>query len=185
MDTSFLLYLFAEPGEVGTPLQNGQPIPFAKERVAALVSELEKLKATIIVGTPAMSELMIRSGVPAGQQWLAIMKKSTVFKVVPFDEKSAVEVAIMAGHALEGEKGTIANGATYAKLKYDRQIVAIAHTEGATAFYSDDDNQRTHAARLGMNVKGLADCIVPPTASQSPLQLVGGRGEKPVKTGQS
>ena len=178
VDTSFLLYLFAPPGAVGVPLDdNNVPITFAKERVAALLDELEKVGAKIIVGTPALSELMVRSGVEAAQAWITIMRKSAVFKIVPFDEKSAVEVAMMAGHAVKGENGTDAYDGTYAKLKYDRQIVAIAHTEGATVFYSDDRRQRNLAARLGMTVQGLADCIVPAAAAQTSFTFGAGGGE--------
>lgn len=178
VDTSFLLYLFAPPGTVGVPLDsNDQPVTMPKERVAGLVEELEKIGATIIVSTPAMSELMIRSGVQAAQAWLAIMNKSKVFKVVPFDVKSAIEVAMMAGHAVKGENGKDPDQGTYAKLKYDRQIVAVAHTEGATVFYSDDGRQRTLAQRAGMTVKGLADCIVPTTAARQELPFDPEKGE--------
>ena len=170
VDTSFLLHLFAPQGTVGVPLDaNGQLVTMAKERVTGLVEDLEKLGATIIVSTPAMSELMIRSGVQAGQAWLSIMSKSRVFKVVPFDVKSAIEVAMMAGHAVEGEDGKDPDQGTYAKLKYDRQIVAVAHTEGSTVFYTDDRRQANMAMRLGMTVKGLADCIVPTTLAQTKM----------------
>ncbi|WP_309605995.1 PIN domain-containing protein [Phenylobacterium sp.] len=170
VDTSFLLYFFAPASAVGVPLDsNDQPVTMAKERVAGLIDELEKIGATIIVSTPAMSELMIRSGVQAAQAWLAIMNKSKVFRVVPFDVKSAIEVAMMAGHAVTGEGGKDPNAGTYAKLKYDRMIVAVAHTEGASVFYSDDSRQRNIAQRLGMTVKGLADCIVPTAAALQEL----------------
>lgn len=178
VDTSFLLYFFAPPGMVGTPLDdNGVPVTFAKERVTGLLDELEKVGAKIVVGTPALSELMIRSGVEAAQAWATIMRKSAVFKIVPFDEKSAVEVAIMAGHAVKGESSNGDGDGTYAKLKYDRQIVAIAHTEGATVFYSDDRRQRNLATRLGMAVRGLADCIVPAAASQTSFAFGSGRDD--------
>ncbi len=182
VDTSFLLYLFAPPGTVGVPLDAaGLPVTMPKERVAGLVAELEKTGARIIVSTPAMSELMIRSGVHAAQTWFSIMNKTKVFKVVPFDVKSAIEVALMAGHAVKGEGGKDPNDGTFAKLKYDRQIVAVAHTEGATAFYSDDRTQRNLAQRLGMTVKGLADCIIPTNAAQVPLDLEGGAGDSLTK----
>lgn len=178
VDTSFLLYLFAPPGAVGVPLDDNKvPVTFPKERVAALLDELEKVGAKIIVGTPALSELMIRSGVEAAQSWVTIMRKSAVFKIVAFDEKSAVEVAMMAGHAVQGENRKGASDGTYAKLKYDRQIVAIARTEGAAVFYSDDHRQRNLATKLGMTVRGLADCIVPDAAAQTSFVFGAGNGD--------
>ena len=50
---------------------------------------------------------------------------------------------------------------TYAKIKYDRQIAAIAKVEGATAIYSDDDNVRSYAQRLGIRAIALADLPLP------------------------
>jgi hypothetical protein len=42
--------------------------------------------------------------------------------------------------------GTAADG-TWAKIKYDRQIVAIAKVHGVEAIYSDDGNIRSFATR--------------------------------------
>jgi hypothetical protein len=172
MDATFLLYFFAPPDHVGTPKDsNDQSITMAKERVRGLIEDLEKQGATIIVATPAVSEIMVRSGVQAGQSWLSIMNTSKHFKVVPFDAKSAIEVALIAGHALAGEGGKDPDAGTHAKLKYDRQIVAIAKTEGASVFYTDDRGQRNLAQRQGMTVRGLADLPIPTTAAQGQLAL--------------
>lgn len=186
LDATFLLYFFAKPEDVGVPKgEDGEPIPFAKERVGGLIADLEKGGSTIVVSTPALSEIMVRSGVQAGQSWAAIMRASKIFTLVPFDEKSAIEVALMAGHSVRGERAPDPDAGTHAKLKYDRQIVAVAKTEGATAFYTDDKSQRNLATRLGMSVKGLADCIVPTQVAQTPLPLEGGHGDKPPERGPS
>jgi len=180
-DATFLLYFFAPPGNVGVPLDSsGQPVTMAKERVQGLVSELEKQGSTIVAATPAVSEIMVRAGVQAGQAWLSIMNQSKAFKVVPFDAKAAIEVAIMAGHMLHGERGKDATDGTRAKVKYDRQIVAIAHTEGATVFYTDDSGQARLAMRLGMTVRGLADLPIPVTVAQTnfPFEDPDGQADK-------
>ena len=52
--------------------------------------------------------------------------------------------------------------APWAKVKFDRQIVAIARTEGATVVYADDDGIRRFGKRLGMEVIGLIETS-PPT----------------------
>ena len=177
-DATFLLYFFAPVGSVGVPLDaNDQPVTMAKERVQGLIDDLEKQGARVIVATPALSEIMVRAGVQAGQNWLAIMNRSKVFQVVPFDPKSAIEVAVMAGHSLRGEGGKEATDGTHAKLKYDRQIVAIARTEGATTFYTDDRGQRNLAQRLGMTVRGLADLPIPTAAAQTHMQFEAPNGE--------
>ena len=172
VDATFLLHFFSPPGTVGVVLDAaGQPVALPQERIAGMVADLEKTSSTIIVGTPALSEIMVRAGVQAAQAWLAIMNTSKVFKVVSFDAKSAIEVALMAGHMVKGEERRETTKDTYAKLKYDRQIVAIARTEGATVFYTDDDRQANLARRLGMDAKGLADCPIPTSAAQTSLLL--------------
>ncbi len=169
-DATFLLYLFREPGTVAPPNDAaGAPIPFAKERVAGLLAGLQKTKTTIIVPTPALSEIMVRAGVEAGQQYLALMARARVFRIVPFDTRAAIETAVMHGHAVAGEKGKSATTATHAKLKYDRQIVAIAKVDGAHTFYTDDLDQKAFAEKQGMTVRGLGDLPVPTETGQHDL----------------
>lgn len=178
-DATFLLYFFAPAGTVGVPTDaHGAPISFAKERVEGLIEELGKSGARVIVATPALAEIMVRTGVVAGQAYIKLMRASKVFTIVPFDEKSAIEVALMAGHAVQGAGDRDLLVGTKAKVKYDRQIVAIAHTEGAKTFYTDDENQGKLAKRLGMVVKGLGDCLVPTTAAQASFAFNPGEDEE-------
>ena len=80
-----------------------------------------------------------------------------------FGEKQAVHLTTS-----EAE-GAGATG-PWAKVKYDRQIVAIAKVSGATAIYSDDD-VRTLGGRHGIPVLGLADLPLPAGAAQGLLDL--------------
>lgn len=169
-DASFMLYLFAPAGEVGTPLDSeGAPITFAKERVQALLKALEAADNRIVIPTPALSEVMVRSGVEAGQSYLAIIDKSKAFRIAAFDQIAAVELPLMYGLQHGGGDLKAANDGTYAKVKYDRQIVAIARTTGCKALYSDDRNQRNFAKRVGLEVRGLGDCEVPTDEAQGDL----------------
>jgi len=177
-DATFLLYLFREPGTVAAPNDAaGAPIGYAKERVTGLLAELQKTGTSIIVPTPALSEIMVRGGVVAGQQYVALMTRARVFRIAPFDMRAAIETAVMHGHAVAGEKGSSATTATHAKLKYDRQIVAIAKVEGAHTFYTDDLDQRAFAEKHGMTVRGLGDLPVPTDATQTDLFTAAGLGD--------
>lgn len=73
------------------------------------------------------------------------------------------------GHVIEGERGRSATAATHAKLKYDRQIVAIAKVEGARLLYTDDRDQRAFAEKHGLTVRGLADLPLPDSNAQHDL----------------
>ena len=58
---------------------------------------------------------------------------------------------------------------TWAKLKFDRQIVAIAKVCGATKIYSHDRGLETVAARVGICVIQLQDLPLPPEILQMNL----------------
>ena len=68
------------------------------------------------------------------------------------------------------------SNAPWAKIKYDRQIVAIAKVAGATTIYSDDSDIRAIAAEAKIAVKGLADLPLPPQSAQAELNLPAPRG---------
>lgn len=55
------------------------------------------------------------------------------------------------------------------KIKYDRQIVAIAKVNQATAIYTDDAGLRNTARRIGIAVVGVADMLLPPAKAQIEL----------------
>ena len=56
----------------------------------------------------------------------------------PFETRAAIEVALMTRNAKSGgdKKGGL--DAPWAKVKFDRQIVAIAKVVQASAIYTDD-----------------------------------------------
>ena len=58
---------------------------------------------------------------------------------------------------------------TWAKSKFDRQIVAIAKVRGAATIYSHDAGIRTVARRIGIDVLRLQDLALPPEVAQLPL----------------
>ena len=59
--------------------------------------------------------------------------------------------------------------AAKAKIKFDRQIVAIASVERATAIYSDDSDVVAYAREAGMEGYRLSDLPEPPKDPQGDL----------------
>ena len=171
-DATFLLYLFAPPGQVAVPLDDsGKPIQHVPERVKLLFEDIEKSGTTIIIPTPALSEIYVRAGVEAGQEWARIMKRAKIFKVSAFDEVAAAEAAIMVGSAKKCPAIIPQTDGTWAKIKYDKQIVAIAISQGAKTLYTDDRNQGNFAKRYGLQVIGVGDCPLPHSIAQLSLGL--------------
>ena len=65
------------------------------------------------------------------------------------------------------------SSAPWAKVKFDRQIVAIAKVAGATTIYSDDLNLMTVAKAANIDVVSLAELPLPPEDAQLKLELAG------------
>jgi predicted nucleic acid-binding protein len=157
-DASFLLFLF----DPNTPAS----VPQAKERINHLIDTLSDAGEKIIIPTPALSESMVHAG-PAGPAYLSILAKHAVFRVASFDERAAIEAAVRTFDArARGQKKGGNASATKTKIKFDRQIVAIAAVEGATAVYSDDEDVCAYAREAGMQAFRLTDVPLPPIDPQ-------------------
>lgn len=164
-DATIMLLLFSPKS--GNPTDsNGKPIAYAQERVDGLVAQLAKAKTKIVVPTPALSEALVRAGGDAGAAYVAKLRKSAHFVIEPFDDRAALEVAHMTRVAKDNGNKKDGSDATWAKVKYDRQIVAIAKVVGATALYSDDKNLRAFAFKQGMRVISIAELPVPSASAQ-------------------
>lgn len=166
------LLLLLRPNTLGPADANGIPISQPKERIEHLVQQLDKAKTKIVIPTPALSEILVRAGAEASQQIVDHLQRYAVFKIEPFDTRCAIEVAAMARAAMAaGSKKGAATAATYAKVKYDRQIVAVAKVCGATVIYTDDGDIRALVADTDIEVIGVGELPLPPTNPQHEMEF--------------
>lgn len=110
-----------------------------------------------------------------GPKYLKILKilhGMNCFRIASFDERAAVELASMTCDAL-GE-GDLRAGAstTRAKLKFDRQIIAIARVHNQTTIYSDDNDIARLADALDLEVIPTHKLPQPVESRQMVLDLV-------------
>ncbi|MCJ2135559.1 PIN domain-containing protein [Methylobacterium sp. J-026] len=154
-DSSYLIPLFdSRYGSAGA----------LDDRIAFLLRNLDRDKTTIIIPAPALSEVLIGAG-DAAPRYLSVINASARFRVAPFAERAAVEAAaahreaIRAGDKKEGTP-------SWAKIKYDRQIVSIAIVESASIIYSNDDDIRRISLGSNMEVVSLSDLPFPPPEPQ-------------------
>jgi predicted nucleic acid-binding protein len=105
----------------------------------------------MILPTPVLCEFLILAG-RDGPGYLDKLSGLKNILVKPFDQVAAIELAAVEveDRLKEGKRGGSAS--PWAKLRFDRQIVAIAKTNGATRIYSDDEDVRKFATRLGIAV---------------------------------
>lgn len=168
VDATIMMLLFRP--EVAAASGEVQGITLVKERIEHLVDQLEKAGEKIIIPTPVLSEILVRAGPAASQRIVEEINKQSVFRLESFDARAAIEVAAMTRGALnETGKKRGKSTAPWAKIKFDRQIVAIAKVVRAKAIYSDDRDIKAIAKEANIPVFGLTDLPVPEEKRQTEL----------------
>ena len=103
--------------------------------------------------------------------YLDALTGKACFRVAPFDERAAVELAAMTKDALSAGDLRAGTDLTRAQLKFDRQIVAIAITRNESTIYSDDKGIAKIAPAFGLTVVPVHELPLPPDKQQGELQL--------------
>lgn len=151
-------------------LLHPKPNPDTKARLDHLVKELQARHEQVLVPTPSLAEFLVKAD-KASQEYLTKLTTSKSFRVSPFGIKAAVECAISLGASIaKGDKRGGVKG-TWAKVKFDRQIIAIAVAEGARAVYSDDDHLHQLGKIANLRTLRTSDLPLPPEAAQGQLPL--------------
>lgn len=131
-----------------------------------LIRKLQKNRSRVVIPAPALSALLVHAG-PAVNEYVAKLNQ-TPFSVAPFDTRAAIECAeAIRKFGLKG-KG---QGNSRAKVKFDRQIVAIAQVVRAETIYSDDADIHNYAQKAGIKVVRSHELEVDPEDRQCKLDL--------------
>jgi len=169
IDATMLMLLFRPNVPARATDSKGKPIDHVPERVAHLVKTLEASKSTIIIPTPVLSELLVRTTPEETQRILDEINRVAIFRIEPFETRAAIEVAVMTRSALTAGDKKGGSDEPWAKVKFDRQIVAITKVAQASIIYTDDTNLSATANALGISTLGLADLSLPPETAQGQL----------------
>ena len=168
-DTETLLYTLDHTLIPPLDPNTDQPVTYVKERIDALVKELESKRAKIVIPTPVIAELVVLSGAPGGSEYLQRIGRLSCFQVESFDQRSAIELALMTYKAIKSGDKRAGSNAVMAKIKFDRQIVAIAKVHAVSAIYTCDKNLTTFAQNNDLNVIAVWDLPLPEIAAQTVL----------------
>ena len=136
---STIVLLILRPGTLVPNGSDGSPVS-RQDRIDYLVQRLSKAKSKIIIPTPVLSEALVKAGPAASQKVIEELQKYAVFSIEPFDTRAALEVAAMSREALASGNKKGKSTAPWQKVKFDRQIVAIAKVHGVSEIYSDDSD---------------------------------------------
>jgi hypothetical protein len=75
--------------------------------------------------------------------------------------RAALELSLMTDAAISKADKKQGLAATWAKVKFDRQIVAIGKVLRVSCIYSDDNGVHAIGRREGLPVRGVADITIP------------------------
>lgn len=172
-DTSILLLVLDSTARAPIDPATKELVSRAAERIEYLISNLSADKEKIIIPTPVLSEVLVHAGT-AIQSYLEILNSQAAFRIAPFDQKAAIEAALALSDAIKrgGHRVDAANpDTTKTKIKFDRQIVAIAKAEGAHSVYSDDEDVHRYASFAGLKAFRSSELNLPPEDPQTALDF--------------
>ncbi|MDP3742837.1 MAG: type II toxin-antitoxin system VapC family toxin [Methylotenera sp.] len=134
-----------------------------------LLETLTKSKIKIIIPTPVLAEFMARAN-KAKEQYFQKISSSNQFRLSPFGTKAAMECSLMI-EAARNNADKKGGSSTWAKAKFDWQIVSIAKSENASVIYSDDGDIHRISSRFNIEVIKTADLQLPLSALQGRLEF--------------
>jgi rRNA-processing protein FCF1 len=149
-DTSVLALAFDKDAQAPINPDTKRPISNYQARVNSLIKELSDSGTEICIPTPVLAEFLVKGGSEKATR-LAVFKSSRFFAITPFDEMAAIECAMIEVEDAKGSK-PLSEIETKAKVKFDRQIIAIAKVRDATAIYTGDQQLGKKAKSIGLGV---------------------------------
>lgn len=160
-DATYLV-VFLNPNPPPSKDRSDKPVERFKERVEHLAAKFDVSNEPIGIPAPAMAEVLVRAG-KARSKLVSILSDRWRFQILPFDSRAAIE----ASELIAQIKSNKEPWATWAKVKFDIQIVAIAKAENARVIYADDTDIENYAKRVKIPVVRICDLPLPPPPVQT------------------
>lgn len=164
LDTSVLVFLINPGAPAPLDPATGECVTHCRERIEGLLEDFDASGVQLVVPTPVLSELLIRSGNRQAEVIAALSDKRSV-QVAPFDVAAAVENAALR----RSRSSSKSPGETKKDVSFDLQILAIARVAGASKILTDDENLRKRASRAGLQTLGIADIPISDAKRQTHL----------------
>lgn len=140
-------------------------------RINELIAETGRKHSYVGIPAPVLGEYLAHTEGATSAVLAALDNKKNV-RTLPFDKKAAVQCAEMYRKA-SGKKRGKAAGDPYQKVKVDRQIVAIAVTNGAQLLVSDDVSLLGLAVEQGLQAVRVSNLPLPASARQGGFEFEG------------
>jgi predicted nucleic acid-binding protein len=139
IDSSFLIVFLNKKARAS--------IPNGAELVEDLIAELSEQRSRVVLPANVLTEILIQT--PSIQTYLEAIKKYSCFQVKSFDEKAAIELAMVLRSSVQTKKRK-AKQMNKQSVTFDRQIVAVCKVNHVKTLYSDDDGVAAFAEECSM-----------------------------------
>jgi predicted nucleic acid-binding protein len=170
IDATTLLLLIDPKAKPPRDPKTLKPLEKCKERLEFLVQTLTEAGTRVVVPAPVLSELLVRAGEARGE-FLSEITSTYAFVIAPFETKAAVELSFLLDADLKPRRKKLGEQETWAKMKFDRQIIAIAKVSKVNTIYSDDTTLAAVARANGISVTHTWELPLPPVKSQQELDF--------------
>jgi rRNA-processing protein FCF1 len=168
-DTTTILLLLNPSAKPPIDPNTGIAVVNCKDRVDHLLKTLHAAKTQILIPTPVLAEFLVKAG-PNKNEYIDKFFNSKNFVFGLFDVKAAIELSEISDSDLQSGK-KLDDKTTWAKVKFDRQIVSIAKAYGAVRIYTDDDRLAKCAVNNGVASTMTWEIPLPPESAQKSLLL--------------
>src|SRR6266496_2277515 len=151
IDSTFLSLMLHPKGRPPKDPSTQKPVERIEDRIEKLLEDLDSEAERMILPTPVLSEFLILVGKDASAYLERLTRMRNVL-IKAFDEMAAIELAAV--EVEDRSKGDKRGGSIgiWTKIRFDRQIIAIARTNKAKRIYSDDLDLAKFATKLGIEV---------------------------------
>jgi predicted nucleic acid-binding protein len=167
-DTSILILAVNPDAKAPRHPETNAPLECARQRVDYLIRNLSRKKSRIIIPTPTLCELLTHAD-EAVNDYLKQLCRSP-FEIAPFDIRAAIGCAqVLRKYGIKGA----GRSNPRAKVKFDRQIVAIAQVYNVEAIYSDDSDIFRYGQQAGIKVVRCHELEIDPADRQHDLNFGG------------
>ena len=160
IDTNVLVQIMQNEG--ATDLidpESDQVVVNAFGRAQALIERIDSLKGVVILPAPVVAEYLLGIDRKSYQLHLDVMNSVKCIEVSPFDQVAAVECAMLVSNQ---EMKQLDPESKMAKLKYDRQILAIAVASGAKEIWTHDKQLFKRSKAVGITAMSLGSIDAKP-----------------------
>ena len=172
LDNTFFTLMVNPSARPSGNWETGEEVTHCALRIAALIDELSRPGVRVLVPTPALAEAMTASeGLEAA---IDFMQSHDAFEPGSFDFRAAYELAEITKSDPNPDRRKSGELDSRQKVKFDRQIVAIAKVHRAQVLYTDDQRQSSFAKDAGLKVVHTWNLPLPPKFAQHDLEFPDG-----------